>query len=73
MLLLGEGDVEWQNEDQVTLAGPADPNCSDPTQRGKTWITRKAYGMYSKQSSAPINTILSAYLMNSSYGLQKRS
>jgi len=47
MLLLGEGDVEWQIEDQVTLATPADPNCPDTLQRGKSWITRKAYGMWS--------------------------
>jgi len=47
MLILGEGDVEWHNEDQVTLAAPADPNCPDATQAGKTWMTQKAYGVYS--------------------------
>lgn len=73
MLLLGEGDVEWQNEDQVTFADPADSNCPDPTQSGKTWITLKSYGMYSISSSAPISTTLSAYLMNSSCVLQQRS
>lgn len=47
MLILGEGDVEWHNEDQVTLSMPADPNCPEPTQPGKTWITQKAYGLSS--------------------------
>lgn len=45
MLILGEGDVEWHNEDQVTMSAPADPNCAEATQPGKTWIQQKAYGM----------------------------
>ena len=47
MLILGEGDVEWHNEDQVTLSMPADPNCPDATQPGKSWMTQKAYGTLS--------------------------
>ena len=73
MLLLGEGDGELQNENQMTFATPADPNCPDPAQDGKTWLTRKAHGTYSSPSSAPIVTIFSAYLMNLSYVLQQRS
>jgi len=57
MLLLGEGDVEWHNEDQVTLTAPADPNCPDSTQPGKTWLTQRALGMYNSPSSASIDTV----------------
>jgi len=73
LLLLGEGDTEFYSEDQVHLAVPADPNCADPTQRGKSWMTQKAYGMYSSPSSAFIDTTLSACPMNLSYVLLQRS
>ena len=46
MLLLSEGDEELRSENQITFATPADPNCPDSAQRGKTWLTRKAHGMY---------------------------
>ena len=44
---MAEGDGEFNVEDQVTFAEPADPGCADPTQRGKTWVVQKAHGMYS--------------------------
>ena len=73
MLILGEGDGECNVEDQVTFAEPADPNIPDQNQRGKTWVIRKAHGMYSSPYSAPLDTILSAYLTNVSLVLLQRS
>ena len=73
MVILAEGDGELNKEDQANFAEPADPNCTDPTQNGKTWVTHKAHGMYSIPSSAPIDTIWSANLTNLSYVLQQRS
>ena len=54
MLILAEGDVEWHKEDQAHLATPADPDCLDATQPGKSWITRNALGMYSHPFTSSI-------------------
>jgi len=64
MLILAEGGVEWHNEDQTHLAVPADPNCPDQVQPGKTWIGRNIYGMRHSSSLAFIDTTFSSSLMN---------
>ena len=64
MLIVGEGDGECNVANQAAFAAPADPNCLNPTQRGKTWIIQKAHGMYSSPFSAPNNIILSACLIS---------
>ena len=58
MLILVEGDIEWHKEDQVHLAVPADPNCPDATQPGKSWTRQNSYGMCSRPSPSSIYTIL---------------
>jgi len=64
MLILIEGDVEWHNEDQAHLAVPADPNCPDQVQPGKTWIGQNAHGMRQSSSLAFIYTTFLSSLMN---------
>ena len=56
MLLLVEGSVEWHAEDQAHLAVPADPDCLDLIQPGKTWIGRMAYRMCHSLCSASMDT-----------------
>jgi len=51
MLLLVEGGVEWHTEDQAHLAVPADPDCPDLIQPGKTWLGRFAYESEKAQSA----------------------
>jgi len=63
MLILVEGDVEWQKEDQAHLAVPADPNCPDLTQPGKTWIGQFVNGMYSCPSPLSLDTIVLTHLV----------
>jgi len=44
MLILAEGGFEWREEDQAHLGVPADSNCPDTTQPGKTWNVKFAHG-----------------------------
>jgi hypothetical protein len=46
ILILSEGDFEWYKENQMDFAVPADPNCSQPVQPGKTWLAHNAYGAH---------------------------
>jgi hypothetical protein len=63
MLILIEGDFELRNEDQAYLTVPADPNCPDRTQPGKTWIGQNTHGMCSCPSSSSIYTVSLTHLV----------
>ena len=58
MLILVEGDVEWHKEDQARLATPADPDCLDAIQPGKTWIGQSILGMCSHPVASSIYNII---------------
>ena len=46
MLILIDGDPEWTQENQTDRAVPADPNCPDSNQPGKSWIAQNVFRKY---------------------------